>query len=144
MFSGGPPKILACALACGLLAGLSACGSSSGRAPQNVTATERSTETTATATTPAQVGGGDKRAKTLGCLHGKGIDAVPTGAKSIEINGKAGPRIDFFQSSLEAEGNQFEGNGEGAEQIGAALLFVKGADDKLLNDLELCLNDQSG
>jgi hypothetical protein len=84
----------------------------------------------------------DKRGAALGCFHGKGITADPQGEKSIQIDGPGGPKIDFYQSSLEAEGQQFEGGGEGAEQIGAALLYVRGADDKLLNDLELCLNKQ--
>jgi hypothetical protein len=135
-----PRLALVCALACGLAATVSACGSSTGRAPQNPVAETPSATTTAPE--PSNVNRGDKRGPALGCIHAKGIDAVTAGEKSIQVEGPDGPRIDFFQSSLEAEGEQFEGNGEGAEQIGAALLYVRGADDNLLNSLELCLNEQ--
>jgi hypothetical protein len=63
----------------------------------------------------------------IACIRDeKGIEAEEIGDKGISIgpDGKDS-RIDFFQSSLEAEGEQFEGRAEGAEQIGAALFYVR-------------------
>ena len=51
------------------------------------------------------------------------------------------PRIEFFVTSGEAEGRQFQGNAQGAEHIGNALLFVREADDDLLEEIEGCLQD---
>jgi hypothetical protein len=86
----------------------------------------------------------DKRGIALRCIQDqKGIDATPVGDKGIQIGpGEDGPRIDFFQSSLEAEGEQFEGRAEGASQIGAALLYVREAPEEQLVALEECLNEQ--
>ncbi|MEX1142079.1 MAG: hypothetical protein WD993_10750 [Thermoleophilaceae bacterium] len=86
----------------------------------------------------------DKRGEALACIRDeKGIEAEPVGAKEIQIGAPGeDPRIEFFQSSLEAEGEQFEGRAEGAEQIGAAHLYVREAPESLLEDLEDCLNDQ--
>jgi hypothetical protein len=49
------------------------------------------------------------------------------------------PRIEFFVSTGEAEGRQFQGNAQGAEHIGPALLFVREARDELLEEVEDCL-----
>jgi hypothetical protein len=90
----------------------------------------------------------DTRAVVLACLtEEKGIDARLDGDEEIVFNGAAeGPRIRFFLTAGEAEAAQFEGEGEGAEQIGAALLFVEPeVDDEsedLLADVEACLADQ--
>jgi len=86
----------------------------------------------------------DKRGIALRCIQEeKGIDARPIGDKGIQIGaGDDGPKIDFFQSSLEAEGEQFEGRAEGASQIGAALLYVREAPEDQLVALEECLNEQ--
>lgn len=86
----------------------------------------------------------DKRGEALACIRDvKRIEARPVGDKEIAIGpGEGGPTIEFFQSSLEAEAEQFEGNAEGAEQIGAALLYVRDAPEPLLEELEACLNEQ--
>lgn len=120
------------------------CGGSDDKSPALARATTAPASTTPATTTPGggTAAGDNKRQTALACIRGKGVNAVPAGEKSIAVEGPRGPRIDFFQSSLEAEGQQFEGKAEGAEQIGAALLFVRGGSDKLLNDLELCLNEQ--
>lgn len=91
-----------------------------------------------------EVAAEDKRGVALTCIRDeKGFDAHPVGDKSIQVGPEGvGPRIDFFQSSLEAEGEQFEGRSEGAEQIGAALLYVRDTPDEDLIELEDCLNDQ--
>ena len=52
-----------------------------------------------------------------------------------------GPRIVFYLTSGQAEAAQFEGQGEGAEQIGSALLFVRDGTDDELEKIERCLND---
>jgi len=93
----------------------------------------------------------DKRGIALACIRDeKGIDATPVGDKGIEVSadtpsggtGGEDSRIDFFQSSLEAEGEQFEGRAEGAEQIGAALFYVRELSEQTLVDIEDCLNEQ--
>jgi hypothetical protein len=86
----------------------------------------------------------DKRGLALACIRDeKHIDARPIGAKGIQIGpGDQGPKIDFFQTSQVAEGEQFEGRGEGAAQIGAALLYVREAPEDQLVALEECLNEQ--
>jgi hypothetical protein len=76
----------------------------------------------------------DKRAVALECItEEKGLDAELSGNDRIQVGDPAtGPRIRFYLSSGEAEAEQFEGRGEGAEQIKNALLFVRqGSEDDL-------------
>jgi hypothetical protein len=89
----------------------------------------------------------DKRAVALECLtEDKGVDARLGPDDTILLDGgDKAPRIQFFLTADEALSAQFEGDGEGAEQIGAALLFVRpevrdGSED-LLEDVENCLAD---
>ncbi len=119
-------------LCAALVAFASGCGDSAGPPP--------SSRPAATAPPASE----DKRGIALACIRdGHGIDARPIGAKDIQIGqGEEGPRIVFFQSSLEAEARQFEGGAEGAEQIGAALLYVREAPEQQLIELEECLNEQ--
>jgi hypothetical protein len=84
----------------------------------------------------------DKRGIALDCIvNFKGIDAEATGENAIQVgdDSERDPRIEFFVSTGEAEGLQFKGEYEGTEHIGTALLFVREADDDLLEDLEECL-----
>ena len=87
----------------------------------------------------------DTRARALACItEEKGIDAREDGDDEIVLNGAAdGPRIRFYLTAGEAEAAAFEGDGEGAEQIGAALLFVEPEvheeTEDLLKDVEDCL-----
>jgi hypothetical protein len=84
----------------------------------------------------------DKRANALDCLKNeKHLDARLLGRDSIQIDGTTGPRIRFFLTNGEAEAAQFEGKAEGSEHIGAALLFVRAAPDRQLQDVESCLDD---
>jgi hypothetical protein len=92
----------------------------------------------------------DTRATVLACLtEDKGLDARldgEEGDEEIVVDGPGTPRIRFYLTAGEAEAAQFEGDGEGAEQIGAALLFVdpgvsEGSED-LLGEIEGCLADQ--
>jgi hypothetical protein len=87
----------------------------------------------------------DKRAAALECLtEDKGVDARLEGDHEIVLNGDENvPRIKFFLTAGEAEAASFEGRGEGAEQIGAALLYVQPEiredTEELLEDAEDCL-----
>jgi hypothetical protein len=86
----------------------------------------------------------DKRAVALDCItNKKGIDAKLTGENAIQVgtDPDTEPRIEFFITSGEAEGRQFQGNAQGAEHIGNALLFVREGDDELLDKIENCLQD---
>ena len=84
----------------------------------------------------------DKRAVAMTCFQDKGIDARLRGENGIVIgNGAGAPHIRFYLTAGESEAAAFEGNGEGAEQIGSALLYVGSGSDDLLEDVENCLAD---
>jgi hypothetical protein len=85
--------------------------------------------------------GSDKRALALECLRQeKHLGARAAGDDALIVGDPgSGPRIRFFLTSGEAEAAQFEGKGEGAEQIGSALLFVRGGSDEVLEQVEDCL-----
>jgi hypothetical protein len=79
----------------------------------------------------------------LACLESKDIPAKQTGENGDELLLDAGPKITFFLTADEAISEQFRGRGEGAEQIGTALLYVppetSQKNDDLLHDVEVCL-----
>ena len=81
----------------------------------------------------------------LACIEDKGIEAERRGEAGNEIVLDAGPRIRFYLTADEAIATQFRGRGEGAEQIGTALLFVdpevNPETEDILHDVELCLAD---
>jgi hypothetical protein len=87
----------------------------------------------------------DKPGTTIACLDEQGITARVEGEDENEVALDAGPRIRFYLTAAEAEAAQFRGEGEGAEQIGSALLFVDPEVDPdtedLLKDVEGCLAD---
>jgi hypothetical protein len=87
----------------------------------------------------------DDRSATMACLQEAGIDARltgPEGEQEIVVgDGADAPRIKFFLTAGTAEAEQFEGRGEGAEQIGGTLLYTRGGSDDLLQDVERCLSD---
>jgi hypothetical protein len=89
----------------------------------------------------------DARAVALECLtEEKGVDARPEGDDRIVVDeDENGPSIKFYLTSGEAEGAAFAGKAEGAEQIGAALLYVEPEiredSEDLLEDVESCLAD---
>ncbi len=120
---------LAVAAACAAVLALAACGGSDA---------------------PARPGGegqapdpNDKRAVALDCIKGKqGLQARLAGEQSIQVGAIGGPRIEFLISSGEAEGRQFQGNAQGAEQIGSTLLFINNGSDEQLKKIEMCLEDQ--
>jgi hypothetical protein len=90
---------------------------------------------------------GDNRGAAVTCLtEEKHLDAVEKGDNQILVGDpEAGPRIVFYLTGGQAEAAQFEGDGEGAEQIGAALLFVEPRVDPdtedILGDVEKCLSE---
>jgi len=96
--------------------------------------------------TPAAAGAppdpNDKRGVALQCIKEKGLEARMVGKQSIQVGAFGGPRVEFFVSGGEAEGQQFQGQAQAAEQIGAALLFVNEATPEQLDDVEACLDDQ--
>ena len=89
----------------------------------------------------------DTRSVALACIADqKGIDARLDGDDEIALGGPAaGTHIKFYLTAGEAEAAQFEGEVEGTEQIGAALLFVEPevdpATEDILGDVEKCLSD---
>ena len=94
-------------------------------------------------------GGGDDlddRSAAMACLEDAGIEDArlvgPEGDQEIVIgDGENAPRIKFFLTAGEAEAEQFQGRGEGAEQIGGTLLYVRDGSDDLLEPVEKCLAD---
>ncbi len=78
----------------------------------------------------------------LACLEEHDIAATREGESGNELVLDAGPTIKFYLTAAEAEAAQFQGRGEGAEQIGAAWLYVNDGEDELLEDVENCLADQ--
>jgi hypothetical protein len=94
-------------------------------------------------------GGGDDlddRSAAMVCLQDAGIDDAhlvgPEDDQEIMIgDGEKAPRIKFFLTAGEAEAEQFQGRGEGAEQIGGTLLYVRDGSDDLLEPVEKCLAD---
>jgi hypothetical protein len=81
----------------------------------------------------------------LACLEQNEIAATREGEAENVLVLDAGPRIRFYLTAAEAEAAQFQGRGEGAEQIGSALLFVEPETDpeteEILEDVEGCLAD---
>jgi hypothetical protein len=66
----------------------------------------------------------DKPGSTVACLDAQGVAAHVEGKDENEVVLDAGPRVKFYLTAAAAEAAQFQGEGEGAEQIGSALLFV--------------------
>jgi hypothetical protein len=87
----------------------------------------------------------DDRAATMVCLQDAGVNAHlegPEGKQQIVVGDSANaPHIKFSLTAGEAEAEQFQGRGEGAEQIGGALLYVGDGSDDQLKPVEKCLAD---
>ena len=66
----------------------------------------------------------DLPGSTVACLEAEGVAAHVQGENGEEVVLDAGPRVKFYLTAAAAEAAQFQGEGEGAEQIGSALLFV--------------------
>ena len=87
----------------------------------------------------------DKPGSTIACLDAKDVPAHVDGKDENEVLLDAGPRVKFYLTAAAAEAAQFQGEGEGAEQIGSALLFVDPEVDPKTEDVlkaaEGCLAD---
>jgi len=87
----------------------------------------------------------DKPGSTIACLDAQGVASHLEGTDESEVVLDAGPRVKFYLTAAAAEAAQFQGEGEGAEQIGSALLFVGPEVDPktedILKDVEGCLAD---
>lgn len=84
----------------------------------------------------------DKQAVALDCIKGKDIPVQQRGEDGLQVGNPAtGPRIEFFLTNGQAEGKQFAGDAQGAEQIGPSLLYTRGAQDELLEKIEDCLDN---
>jgi hypothetical protein len=87
----------------------------------------------------------DDRTATMQCLTDAGVSARlngPAEDQEIVIGDSANaPHIKFFLTAGEAEAEQFQGHGEGAEQIGGTLLYVGDGNDDELQPVEKCLAD---
>jgi hypothetical protein len=85
------------------------------------------------------------RAATMVCLQDAGVEAHlegPEDKQQIVVgDGANAPHVKFFLTAGEAEAEQFQGRGEGAEQIGGALLYVGDGSDDQLKPVEKCLAD---
>ena len=84
----------------------------------------------------------DDRAVALDCLQKQQkLPARLLGPHAIQVGDRTtGPRIQFYLTAGQAEADQFEGRGEGSEQIGKALLYVHKASDDELKMVEQCLD----
>jgi hypothetical protein len=89
---------------------------------------------------------GDIRATVMTCFENEGIDARLEGEEGNEEivigDGPGAPRVRVFLTSGESEAAHFQGEGEGAEQIGATWLYVNEGSDDLLEQVENCLAEQ--
>jgi hypothetical protein len=87
----------------------------------------------------------DKPGSTVACLEAKGVPSHVDGQDQDEVVLDAGPHVKFYLTAAAAEAASFQGEGEGAEQIGAALLFVDPEVDpkteEVLKAAEGCLAD---
>jgi hypothetical protein len=87
----------------------------------------------------------DKPGSTIACLDYEGVKAHVNGKDDNEVLLDAGPRVKFYLTAAAAEAAQFQGEGEGAEQIGSALLYVDPEPDPKTEDVlkvaEGCLAD---
>ena len=87
----------------------------------------------------------DKPGSTVACLDAQGVPAHVEGKDDNEVVLDAGPHVKFYLTAAAAEAASFQGEGEGAEQIGSALLFVDPEVDpkteKVLKTTEGCLAD---
>ncbi|HWF49837.1 MAG TPA: hypothetical protein VG294_04240 [Solirubrobacteraceae bacterium] len=74
------------------------------------------------------------------CIRAAGLPAVRVGPASIQVGTlPSGPTIRFAPDPNAAEAEQIEGLAQGAEVIGAAVLYVNGASGAELKIVEACL-----
>lgn len=111
---------------------LSACGTSAKPAAGTI-------PPTATAAGHALVD--DPRAKHLPCLRQQKIPFTEVGRTDIQIGtAPSGPTVSFTATPGSAQAVQIDGQDQGAEVIGSALLYPNQAPDNLLSAVEACLS----
>ncbi len=77
----------------------------------------------------------------LKCIRDRGLSAVEVGATGIQVGqAAAGPTIRFLPTPGAATAAQIAGNTQGAEVIGAALLYPNRASTSELQAIEGCLD----
>jgi hypothetical protein len=88
----------------------------------------------------------DIRTTVMTCFEEEDIPARFEGDEGDEEivigDGPGAPRVRFFLTAGESEAAHFQGEGEGAEQIGATWLYVNDGSDDLLEQVENCLAEQ--
>jgi hypothetical protein len=88
----------------------------------------------------------DIRTTVMTCFEEEGLDARFEGEEGDEEivigDGPGAPRVRVFLTSGESEAAHFQGEGEGAEQIGATWLYVNDGSDDLLEQVENCVTEQ--
>jgi hypothetical protein len=79
----------------------------------------------------------------LQCIRGKGLTAAEVGATGIQVGQPpAGPTIRFLSTLGATTAAQIAGTAQGAEVIGAALLYPNQGSDTELQAIERCLNQR--
>jgi hypothetical protein len=82
----------------------------------------------------------DPRGGNLQCLRAHHLPATDVGQTGIQIGSlPAGPTVQFEPSAGAAQALQVEGQAQGAELIGSALLYPHQAPDSVLNQIENCV-----
>jgi hypothetical protein len=75
------------------------------------------------------------------CIRAAGLPAVRVGPASIQVGSlPSGPTVVFAPDPNAAEAEQIQGQAQGAEVIGASVLYVHGAPDAELKKVEACLD----
>ncbi len=83
----------------------------------------------------------DPRTKHLKCLLAHKLPAAKVGQTGLQIGAPpSGPNVTFAPTPGAAQREQIEGQVEGAEVIGSALLSPNAASDKELKVIEDCLS----
>ena len=124
-----PKVVVACVLAA---LGLAACGTKAKPVAGSVQATTTSHKQVA-----------DPRKTHVKCLR---KDRIPlrlenlNGYPSIQVGTRpSGPTIEFRATPGAAQAQQIQGRAQGAEVIGAALVYPNRASDKLMGSVENCV-----
>ncbi len=97
----------------------------------------------AVAVTSAKQSKADPRTKHIKCLAADhiGYSLFMKGPyPSIQVgHAPSGPTVVFYATPGIAQGIQIAGKSQGAEVIGAALVYPNAASDKLMNKVETCM-----
>ena len=85
----------------------------------------------------------ERRGVAFDCLKNEHkLPARLSGEDAIQIgNPRTGPRVRFFLTRGLAEAEQFQGTAEGTIQSGSALIYVRRNGDKVLKQVEDCIDN---